>query len=199
MRLPFPKAAATAVLVAAFALAAPVAASAETYPPSGSTSDAINVSSPTVAPGGTVTIAFDAGTFVPDEEVRLSITGENASDASLLALIVRTAIQTERLGTVPASGDGSAPAFRVRLPSNASGNYVFSATADSLALPLTTTVTVVAAGVGADGSSGDLIATTGTDSAMLLGLWVGGGALLLAGGAVVVATTVRRQRQNANS
>ena len=198
MRLPFPKAAATAVLVAAFALAAPAAASAETYPPSGSTSDDINVSSLTVTAGGTVTITFDAGTFVPGEPVTLSVTGESAFGVTL-AQVVKTAIETRVLGTVAASGDGSAPAFTVRMPANASGNYVFTATSPSVPGGISVTVAVVAAGVGADGSSGDLIATTGTDSAMLLGLWVGGGALLLAGGAVVVATTVRRQRQNANS
>ena len=197
MRLPFPKAAATAVLVAAFALAAPVAASAETYPPSGSTSDDINVSSLTVTAGGTVTITFDAGTFVPGEPVTLSVTGESAFGVTL-AQVVKTAIETRVLGTVAASGDGSAPAFTVRMPANASGNYVFTATSPSVPGGISVTVAVVATGSGA-GDSGDLIATTGTDSAMLLGLWVGGGALLLAGGAVVVATTVRRQRQNANS
>jgi hypothetical protein len=196
MRLPFPKATATAVLVAAFALAAPAAASASpapSYPPSGSTSGDIVPSAPTVAPGGVVTIAFQADTFVPDELVTLSLTGENASGASL-AMVVKTVVQTQTLGSVRASGNGAAPAFSVRLPANASGNYIFTAFADSVPGGISTTVAVAAAG-----GSGNGLPDTGTDGAMLLGLWVGGGALLLAGGAVVVATTVRRQRQNANS
>ena len=194
MRLRFPKAAAAVVLAAAFALAAPVAASAEPYPPSGSTSDDIFPSSQTVAPGGIVTIGFQDGTFVPGELVTLYLNGENASGATL-ALVVKAAVETARLGAVEASSDGSAPAFNVRLPSNATGNYIFTARSPSIPLGISVTVAVTAAGSG----SGDAIANTGTDSALMLGLWVGGGALLLAGGAVVVATTVRRQRQNANS
>ncbi|CDJ99620.1 putative LPXTG-motif cell wall anchor domain protein [Microbacterium sp. C448] len=195
MRLPFPKATATAVLVAAFALAAPVAASATpapSYPPSGSTSGDIAASSTTVAPGGTVSIAFPGDPFAPGETVTLSLTGENASGASL-ALVVKTVVQTKTLGTVAATSSGSAPAFTVRMPSNAVGNYVFTATSPSV--PGGISVTVAAAGAAA----GDEIANTGTDGAMLLGLWVGGGALLLAGGAVVVATTVRRQRQKVDA
>ena len=193
MRLPFPKATATAVLVAAFALAAPVAASAEPYPPSGSTSDEIVPSAATVAPGGTVTIGFQDGTFVPGESVTLSLSGENASGASL-AMVVKTAVETKTLGRTSAAGDGSAPAFSVRLPSNASGNYIFTAFAPSVPGGISTTVAVAAAG-----GSGGALSETGTDGAMLLGLWVGGGALLLAGGAVVVATTVRRQRQKVDA
>lgn len=193
MRLPFPKATATAVLVAAFALAAPVAASAETYPPSGSTSDEIFPSAATIVPGGVVTIGFQANTFVPGETVTLSLSGENASGATL-ALVVKTAVETKTLGRTSAAGDGSAAGFSVRLPANASGNYIFTAFAPSIPGGISTTVAVAAAG-----GSGGALSETGTDSAMLLGLWVGGGALLLAGGAVVVATTVRRQRQKVDA
>lgn len=194
MRLPFPKATATAtaILVAAFVLAAPVAASADPYPPSGSTSDEIFPSAGTVTPGGVVSIGFTDGTFVPGETVTLSLSGENAS-AATLALVVKTAVETKTLGRTSAAGDGSAPAFSVRLPSNASGNYIFTAFADSVPGGISTTVAVAAAG----GTGG--LSETGTDGAMLLGLWVGGGALLLAGGAVVVATTVRRQRQKVDA
>ncbi|WP_100814409.1 hypothetical protein [Microbacterium lacus] len=198
MRLPFPKAAATLVLVGAFALAAPAAASASpapSYPPSGSTSNNIIINVSNVAPGGIVVINFAPSTFVFGETVTLSLTGENASGASL-AMVVKTAIETRILGTVQAAADGTAPPFQVRLPSNAVGNYVFTATSPSV--PGGISVTAAVAGGGA-GGSGDAIANTGTDGAMLLGLWVGGGALLLAGGAVVVATTVRRQRQKVDA
>ncbi|MDO8383202.1 MAG: hypothetical protein Q7T17_09520 [Microbacterium sp.] len=195
MRLPFPKAAATAVLVAAFALAAPAAASATpapSYPPSGSTSNNIIINVSNVAPGGIVVINFAPSTFVFGETVTLSLTGENASGASL-AMVVKAAVETRTLGTVQAAADGTAPAFQVRMPSNAVGNYVFTATSPSV--PGGISVTLAVAGAAA----GDEIANTGTDGAMLLGLWVGGGALLLAGGAVVVATTVRRQRQKVDA
>ncbi len=94
-----------------------------------------------------MTIAFQPSAFVPGESVVLSLIGENAS-AATLALVVKTAVQTATLGRTSASTNGAAPAFDVRLPANASGNYIFTAFAPSVPGGISTTIAVAAAGGG---------------------------------------------------
>lgn len=188
MKLTFAKAAAAVALTAAAAFAVPTAANADSYPP------AVGVTGPgTVAPGGTATFTSLDGVFEPGELVTVTLTGENASGASLA--IVQAAVQTANLGTVTANANGAATAT-VRLPANASGTYTVSFTAASLPAGVSTGFSVTAAG--GSGSGGGL-AATGLDSGSLLGLWVGGGALVLAGGAVAVGAAVHRQRKNADA
>ena len=183
MKLTIKKAAAAFALAGALALGAPAAASA--YVPSGS------ISGPsTVTPGGTGTFSFAAGVFAPGATVTYTITGESAS-AITFASIVKTAIETKSY-TKPANADGSA-SVQVTLHPQATGTYTLTATDGNVSTPNITITAAAAAG----GAGGDALPDTGTDSALMLGLWVGGGALLLAGGAIVVATTVRRQRQHA--
>tara|TARA_R110002020_G_scaffold151687_4_gene328791 strand:+ start:1328 stop:1909 length:582 start_codon:yes stop_codon:yes gene_type:complete len=191
MKLSLAKAIAAVLVAGALLVAAPSAAFAG-YPPPGTTDEGIATSTFSPGPGGTFAVTIEPTTFVPGETVSLYLTGENASSATL-ATVVKMAIETERLAMVPALSDGTISPVTVRLPSNATGNYIFTASSPSLPEGISLTVTVAAAG----GESGDGIAVTGTDSALTMGLWVGGGALLLAGGAIVVASAVRRQRQNA--
>ncbi|MEV8218574.1 hypothetical protein AB0O65_02310 [Microbacterium sp. NPDC077391] len=184
------KAAAVAALAAGALFAVPAAASAVegyTPPAQGQVSDS------TVAPGEAITFSVTDAAFVPGETVSISITGENASGASLG--FVKFAVETRALGTTTANGAGGVSGVRINLPANASGTYTILATSPSNPVGVSATVTVAAAGTGSNGGSDDdALATTGPDSAAMLGLWVGGGALVLAGGAVAVASAVRRNR-----
>lgn len=175
MKLRLVKAAAATAIAAAAIFAVPAAASAYTpVPPSGVTT-VVN---------GVVTLPFTG--FQPNESVTFTLTGENASGATLG--YVKFAVQTANLGTKAANASGAVSAT-VTLPSNASGVYTLVADGATSA-SVSTTITVTASG----GSTG--LAATGSDSGALLGLWVGGGALVLAGASIAVAGTVRRQRSN---
>ncbi|MDN3311638.1 hypothetical protein QWJ90_11920 [Microbacterium oryzae] len=183
---------ATAAIAGALALGSPIAASADVnnYTPSSETE------SVQIAPGQTQTIAFDG--FQPNEDVTFTLTGEDASDATL-AIIVKAAVESIST-TKTADADGSA-SVEVTLPANAVGTYTLTATgAESDATATTTIQTGVAVPGEEDGddendSDDQSLSPTGGDMSSI-GLWVGGGALLLGGGAVVAATAVRRQRQN---
>ena len=182
MKLRLAKAAAAVTLFTAL-VALPTAAHAGTYPPA----DAGSVSSPTVTPGGTVTFSVAEETFEPGEPVTVTLTGENAEGASLA--FVKFAVQTKTLGVLEATADGALAPIDIRFPANASGPYTIAAFSPSN--PGVTAVVSIAAAGGGAGGTGTLPAT-GSDSASLLGVWIGGGALLLAGGALAVITTVRR-------
>jgi LPXTG-motif cell wall-anchored protein len=183
MKKSLTKAAAAVALAGALAFGAPLAANA--YVPNGS------ITGPgTIAPGATGTFSFAAGVFEPGETVTFTLTGEGAS-AATLATVVKTAVETKSFAKA-ANADGST-SVAVTLHPAATGTYTLNVfSASTTASPIS--ITAAAAAGGSDGSA---LPDTGTDSALMLGLWVGGGALLLAGGAIVVATTVRRQRQNA--
>ncbi|MCR2784944.1 MULTISPECIES: hypothetical protein [unclassified Microbacterium] len=183
------KAATAATLLAgAFALAIPTAAhAAYVVPPAD-----VTVEDATVAPGGVVELEVADDTFAPGSDVVISLTGENASGASLA--FVKFAVETATLGTVDAAADGSLSAD-IRLPSNAIGQYTVRASGvDASGATVTAAVTVTAVTAG-----GDTLPITGGDNSALLGLWVGGGALLLAGGGLAVAGTVRRHRAQATA
>lgn len=194
------KSAAIAAIAAGALFAAPMAASAYTPPETG------GVSNPNVGPGGTFDFTAPPANFIPGEPVAISLTGENASGASLG--FVKFAVETSILGTVPASADGGLGGVSIRLPSNASGAYTVLATSPSNPVGVSASVS---AGDGSGGSNADTgsgtangggtagtgsdpeavgLAATGTDG--LLTLWVGGGALALVGGGIAVAAAVRR-------
>lgn len=188
MKTNFAKVAAV-ITIAAAATFVPLAAHA--YP----TGEEASVSSTTVTPGGTIDFAVADGTFVPGEPVTISLTGESASGASLAVL--KAAVETATLGTIPAAADGSIDAGIV-FPANASGVYTITATSPSVPEGVSVTVTAATASGGTGGSNaGGSLPATGMDSGSLLGLWVGGGALVLAGGAVAVGAAVHRQRKHA--
>ncbi|PVW03740.1 hypothetical protein DEA06_12425 [Microbacterium sp. Gd 4-13] len=188
MKNSFAKVAAVITLAAA-ATFVPLAAQA--YP----TGDEAGVSSPTVTPGGTVEFTVADDTFAPGEPVTITLTGENASGASLAA--IKMAVETATLGTVTAAADGSI-STGITFPANASGVYTITATSPSVPAGVSVSVSAAAAGGGTGGSNaGGSLPATGMDSGSLLGLWVGGGALVLAGGAVAVGAAVHRQRKHA--
>ncbi|MCK3769967.1 hypothetical protein MZK47_09835 [Microbacterium aerolatum] len=182
------KAAAIGAIVAGAMFAVPTAASAYTPPPTGS------VSTSTVAAGGTFTFFTDNAPFLPGETVTVTLTGENASGASLA--FVKFAVETQNLGTTTANADGDV-STQITLPANATGTYTITATSASNPVGVSSTVTV--SGSATDPGADDELATTGADSEALLTLWIGGGALLLVGGGIAVASAVRRNRQKAEA
>lgn len=186
MKRTFTKAAAVAAIVAGAMFAVPTAASAYTPGPDAGVTDT------TVTPGGTFTFFVEPEAFVAGETVSISITGENASGASLA--FVKFAVETQVLGTATANAEGGLDGVQISLPANASGLYTITATSPSNPAGVSATVTAV---TGNDNNDDDDLATTGADSEALLALWVGGGALLLVGGGIAVASAVRRNKQNA--
>jgi hypothetical protein len=165
-------------LVALFA--APAAAQA-VYAPD----ESITVTgSPT--PGGTVTVAIDAA-FTPGEDVSFTLTGENASDATLA--VFRAAVETKSL-TKAANADGST-SVDVTLPTNASGSYTITATGLESGVVGTAAITVVAAdGAGNGAGDDDGLAVTGGTA--ITTIWIAGGALAL-GAALLMIRSMRRK------
>ncbi len=187
------KTAAVLSLAAAATLAAPGIANAYVAPEPGA-----SVSSSVVAPGGTVTFAAIPGTFEGGEPVTISLSGENASGASL-AMIRPAAVQRQELGTREAQADGSLAGVDIKLPENASGTYEVLATSPSVPEGVTASFTVETAGATTSNrdDAAAALPATGGDGGALLGLWVAGGALVMAGGAIAVGSSVRRHRQMA--
>jgi hypothetical protein len=175
------KTAVVAALVAASALALPTAAQADTvYPPS----NACSVVPTVVTPGATVTFSCTDGTFSPSEFVSVRVTGNTSATVGYLKL----ALTTSGSATSTSTGALSVP---VSFPGDASGTYNIEAFSETSAGGSASVSFAAASG----GVSDDGLAETGSDSASLLGLWVGGGALVLTGGALAVAATVRRNRR----
>ncbi len=178
---------ATAALAVAIAavFAAPAVASA--YAP-----DPVVESGPaTITAGGTGTFTFVD--FLPGESVEFTLTGFNASGATL-ALVAFSAQDSQTI-TKEANAEGEAT-VAVTLPSNARGTYTLTAVGQESDTSASTTFSVAAAAGGDDGSDpGTALPNAGFDGDALLGLWVGGGVLVLAGASIAVATSVRRARR----
>lgn len=174
------------VLAAAAMLATPAAANAAGYVPSSN----VTVQGRVVA-GGTVTVDFATGSFLPNENVDISVTGAGA--VTLGALPTTTVTEVKK-----ASATG-ALAVTVTFPQGASGTYTLTATGATSGNVGTASLTVVpadtAATVGSTSGTGTL-AFTGSTVPMLL-VWGAGGAAVLGGALVFVMGAVRRQRENA--
>lgn len=123
MKLAILKTAATAAIAAAAVFAVSSTANAYTPPETG------GVSNPNVGPGGSFEFTAPPANFLPGETVAISLTGENASGASLG--FVKFAVETAILGTVTATDGGGLGGVSIRLPSNASGPYTVLATSPS--------------------------------------------------------------------
>jgi len=176
------KASAALAIAVAAVFAAPAVASAYTPDPP--------AVAPIIAPGGTATVPFSG--FAANEGVEFTLTGENASGATLA--FVAFAVETKSV-TKEANADGVA-SVDVTLPANASGSYELVATGLESDATASTTIKVAATGSGAGGEGGGgVLQNTGFDGDALLGLWVGGGVLVLAGASIAVATSVRRARR----
>ncbi|WP_317229764.1 sortase [Clavibacter sp. MX14-G9D] len=182
---------------AAIALAATftvsTAATAAPYTPEGG----VTVSDPTVAPGQSTVLSFADGSFAPVVPVTITITGEDAANATLASF--RTAPMAVTSNSITKNST-SAGGLRVTvtLPAgSASGSYALTGT-DTQGNTVSTTISVVAAaGTGtATGSTSDGAAglpVTGGQLPVVL-IWTGGGLLLLGAALVAVLATVRRQR-----
>lgn len=174
---------AAAALALVALVAVPSAATAVgPYTPS---DNQIIVSSPTVRPGGTVTISFLPGSFNPGTVVSFTLVGEYRGSANLANLFTVAGDQT--LNKV-AKADGSLENVALTLPANASGTYTLTGSAPGWTKTWVFTVE-------GSGGAGTGLATTGSNNDQLLALWIGGGALAFIGGGLVVATAVRKQRK----
>lgn len=179
---------AAVALAAAAVLTVPTAALAEplSYPPA---DNYITPPAPQLTPGGTTSVVFSAGSFAPGQSVSFTLTGWNASGATLA--VFRTVVDSKSF-TKAADSQG-ALSLAVTLPANASGSYTLTSTSGTWTRSWNI---VVAGGGGAGGAgTGTQLAVSGSESNQMLWLWVAGGGLALAGGAVVVANSVRKQRK----
>jgi len=173
--------AAAALSLAAVALLAPTAANAYVDP-----SAAIATPS-TIAPGQTSTFTTNGAPFTNDEDILISITGENASGATLG--MVKTAIETNTvLHTRAKAGALDVP---IAFPSNAIGTYdlTFTGTVSGKVLHARVVVSKESASPAAN-----TLAKTGIDGGTTAGLWIAGGALIITGAAVGVGAVLRRRR-----
>ena len=182
---------------AAIALAATftvsTAATAAPYTPEGG----VTVSDPTVAPGQSTVLSFADGSFAPVVPVTVTITGEDAANATLASFRTAPMAVTSNSITKTSTNAGGLR-VTVTLPAgSASGSYALTGT-DPLGNTVSTTISVVAAagtgtatGSGSDGAAG--LPVTGGQLPVVL-IWTGGGLLLLGAALVAVLATVRRQR-----
>jgi len=188
----FKKSFAAIALAVLAVIAVPTAANAAGYVPVGN----ISVTGD-VAPGGIVVINFANNTFTAGESVSFTLTGENASGATLA--VVKSVVNSQSL-VKTASGSG-AVALDVTLPANASGSYTTTATGLTSGTVGTASLNIASADGGAAAGSGSAsanggLASTGYDAPMLA-IWAAAGALMLGIALMVALTVVRRQRANA--
>lgn len=178
---------ASLILAGALALGAPAVAMADAYPvPTPSPNDTIPA-----APGQSVDVAFSG--FAAGETVTFTLTGENASGATL-ASIVRLAVEAIDLAkTADSSG---AVAVNVTLPADATGTYTLTATGSTSGIVQTVLIETQAPapGEGEEPDDDSDLSPTGTDGSTFQTVLIGGGALALTGGAIVAATAIRRRR-----
>ncbi|AJW79704.1 hypothetical protein [Clavibacter michiganensis] len=179
-------------LAATFTVA--TAANADPYTPEGG----VTVSDPTVAPGQSTVLTFADGSFASNSPVTITITGEDAANATLASFRTAPMAVSSNSITKNATNAGGLR-VTVTLPAgSASGSYALTGT-DAQGNTVSTTVSVVAAagnGTATGGSSSDNAAglpVTGGQLPVVL-IWTGGGLLLLGAALVVVLATVRRQR-----
>lgn len=164
----------------------PTAAMAQYVP-----DDLISVSSSVIVPGGVADFGFGAGAFTPGETVSFTLTGENASGATLA--LVKPAVVNSQTLTKPANSATGAVAVSVTLPKDASGSYTMTATGATSGNVATKSLSVATAGAGTSADNNKGLVDTGAGVA-LLWMWIAGGALVLVGGGVVVGSAVRRQK-----
>lgn len=168
---------AVAALIGAGVFAVPAAAQASAiYPPS----DACRLNPSTTTAGSTVVFSCADGTFGANENVKITVTGENGSGTSFG--FVRFAVSTGAYDTT-AGAAGELADTSITLASDASGIYNIAAISASSAGG-TASVTVTSAEGGLPSTGGDV---------QTVGLWAGGALVLIAGGAIAVSAAVRRR------
>lgn len=178
--------AAAAISLAAAALMAPTAASAYVDPA------AVVATPSTITPGQSSTFTTTGAPFSGDEDVLISITGENASGATLG--MVKAAVETNT--TLRTRAKAGALAVPIAFPANAVGTYDLTFTGQTSGKVVHAQV-LVSSGSSAPTTppSPNGLAKTGIDDGATAGLWVAGGALILAGAAVGVGAAARRRRR----
>lgn len=187
------------VLAALTLFAAPTAADAATYVPSGG----CIMTPATVDPGDNGTFECSAGTFKAGELVTYTVSGTNGTHASLADF---TAATSSAATTTPHVARGSATIVKaaledggssvlVHVPANASGTYAL--TAKSASRTVTSSVSVLPAdGKAAMSNSASTtgLASTGSDVAIVFG-GVGGIIVLFAAVLFFFGRSRRRRAQ----
>jgi len=178
--------AAAAISLAAAALLAPTAANAYVDP------SAVVVTPSTIAPGQSATFTTNGAPFTGDEDVVISVTGENASGATLG--MVKAGVETNTaLRTRAKAGKLAVP---IAFPANAVGTYDLTFTGQTSGKVVRAQVFVSSASSApTTPPSPNGLAKTGIDDGVTAALWVAGGALILAGAAVGVGAAARRRRR----
>ena len=179
----FKKLGAAAIIAAVAVVATPLAAQALVMPEYLDTGTEIYVNTPTTEPGATVIVTIVPGSFdfsgSTPEDVNFTLTGENASGATLATLQAVDSKSYVKQAT--SSGGGS---LSVTLPLNSSGSYQVTAVGVSSGNIGTASFSVVPA---------DTVAHTGSEFPMLV-VWIAGGALALGVALILVLRISRRQR-----
>lgn len=174
--------AAAALSLAAAAFLAPTAANAYTDP-------FVVVATPSTFAAGNVSVfTTDEAPFQGDEEIAISVTGENANGVTLG--VVKAVRETSTsLRTRGVAGKLNVP---LRFPSTASGRYDLTFTGLTSGVVAHASVFVTAP---TSPSTGGL-AVTGSDPGSTVGLWVAGGALVATGTVLGVGAAARRRRHS---
>lgn len=188
------------VVLAVMAIfAAPVAANAENYVPTGGCS----MSPSTVEAGQSGTFTCSASTFGANEAVTYTISGENGSTANLSSYRTSGAVHSSvsSAKTVKNAAADGGSSLTVQVPQNASGTYTLTAT--SATRTVSSNIAVVPAdGAAATTTKGDTtttangdsgLATTGSQFVFTIA-WIGG-LIVLLGLALLFFLLYRRRHQ----
>ncbi|WP_104083265.1 sortase [Cryobacterium sp. Y11] len=179
----FKKSLATAALAVIAIFAFAPAANAAGY-----VSDSLITVASTPVAGEATPVAFAAGAFTGGEDVRFSVTGDQAATLSVVKTAVTSSI------TKAASSTG-AVSVTVTLPENATGVYTVTATGLTSNNIGTAALSVVPADSGTGNavpSAGNALPSTGYNAPVLI-IWGAAGILVLGVALVLVRISVRRQ------
>ena len=139
----------------------------------------------TPAPGETLTVSYDE-IFIPGADVTFTLTGENATGATLA--VFKAAVNTKT--AVKAADASGSVAIDVTLPTNASGTYTLAATDGTTVAPAVSITVAAADGAGNGSGDDDGLAVTGGTA--ITTIWIAGGALAL-GAALLMIRSMRRK------
>lgn len=190
------------VLAVLVAFAAPAAANAENYVPTGGCA----MSPSTVEAGQSGTFTCSATTWVGNTPVTYTISGESGSTASLASYrtsgVAHSSVSSAK--TVKAAAANGGSVLTIQVPANASGTYTLTAVSATRTVSssisviptdtATTTTTKGDTSTTANGDSG--LAKTGSDFVFTVA-WIGGLIVLL--GLALLFFLLYRRRHQAHS
>lgn len=185
------KALAASAIIAGAVFAAPVAANAATYVPPTTPVVSSSTGASTVAPGGSFTVNFGAGTFTPNGAVSVTLTstGTVPTDATIKPATFVAAQSAPITGTAGATG---AAVLTGTVPANATASITVSATDLATGHVVTATIAVAAAAGTGTGTASSSLATTGTYISIAT-IWGAVGLVALGGGLIAVRVVTRRK------